>query len=680
MAEVGFDRPTMKYRADIDGLRAIAVVSVMSCHMEIGKMAGGFVGVDVFFVISGYLISSIIFAEIDNSRFSILSFYERRIRRIFPALFGMLSILTIVAVICFLPIELVDYSKSLAAATASLSNFYFWQHSGYFDSPTSKPLLHTWSLAVEEQFYILFPIFLLLIRRVLPNRLRVSVVLLFLASLLLSIIVVHVNRDTAFYMSYTRAWELLLGTMLSLRMFPRTDSICLRNLTSVLGIGMIVYSIFSYSRFTLFPGLAALVPCIGSVLVIGSGESGSSLIGSFLSWRPIVQTGLISYSLYLWHWPVIILHKMGILFPMGIILPRGSVADLSPTRYSHIVEIVISFCIALLSWRFVERPFRTGSLRLAGKPLFALAGGGMLLSFVISTSAIVAGGFHWRFSPRSVQLAAYLENDNAERTMRAGTCFITSGNHFEDYVYSQCLHQEEQKTNWLLLGDSHSAVLWSALSSAFPGANIMQANASSCAPFVNSSGTPDCKKLMTYIYQGYLPSHSIQGLLLECRWGFNDVVKIADTIKWARDHQIRVILFGPIPEYDAALPRLEAYSIAWDDPHLVSQHRIKGSEQLDEQLQRLATTTWHISYIFLYRAICNNGSCTEYADSEHRVPLMFDDNHLSPPGSLLVINRLVYSGDLMLDGADSNDVRLGNTDHQVSKAADSMYVPGTVQA
>src|SRR5262249_41261265 len=205
MAEASLTRSALEYRADIDGLRAVAVLSVLGYHTGFSKVSGGFVGVDVFFVISGYLISSIVFSEIAASRFSVIGFYERRVRRIFPALFGMLAVSSVFAVVYLLPIELVAYCKSMMAAAASMSNLYFWQHSGYFDSPTSQPLLHTWSLAVEEQFYICFPLFLVVVRKFFPQRLRASVVLLFFCSLVASIIVVSHNAETAFYMPYTRA-------------------------------------------------------------------------------------------------------------------------------------------------------------------------------------------------------------------------------------------------------------------------------------------------------------------------------------------------------------------------------------------------------------------------------------------------------------------------------------------
>src|ERR1039458_2621616 len=212
-----FPRNTkLAYRADIDGLRAVAVLSVIAFHIKIPAIPGGFIGVDVFFVISGYLISSIIFFEIAAGRFSVFKFYERRIRRIFPALFAMLAVVGAYAGIYLLPVELTHLSKSMLAAITSSSNFYFWQHSGYFDNPLSQPLLHTWSLAVEEQFYIFFPLFLVLVRTCFPRYLRISVFVLFFVSLLTSIVMVAHSQSTSFYMPYTRAWELLLGTILSL--------------------------------------------------------------------------------------------------------------------------------------------------------------------------------------------------------------------------------------------------------------------------------------------------------------------------------------------------------------------------------------------------------------------------------------------------------------------------------
>jgi hypothetical protein len=359
-----------------------------------------------------------------------------------------------------------------------------------------------------------------------------------------------------------------------------------------------------------------------------------------------VFVGLISYSLYLWHWPIIVLHDMGVLLSMGATLPPRFAAHIALQRYDKAVEIILSFLLAILSWRFVERPFRLGSLRLSGRPLFALAGLVMGLFVGASLWIILGSGLPARFPPASIQVASYLDNRGVSESMREGTCFITSGGRFEDYRADLCLREAYEKRNYLLLGDSHSAALWMALEHALPNANIMQANASGCRPFIHPRGTRDCMKMMSYIYQEYLPSHLVQGLFLEDRWTAEDIVGISETVEWAIVHRIPVVVFGPVQDYDAPLPRLLAYSIAWNQPNLPARHRASEDAVLDHRLERLAANTWHIPYISLYKAICKNGDCIEYSDAEHKVPLMFDADHLSPPGAMLVVNRVVTESGL----------------------------------
>jgi peptidoglycan/LPS O-acetylase OafA/YrhL len=646
MGGVSAERTALKYRPDIDGLRAVAVLIVIAFHAQISRVPGGFVGVDVFFVISGYLISSIVFSEIASSRFSVISFYERRIRRIFPALFAVLAVCSVFAVIYLLPAELVNFGKSMLAATTSVSNIYFWRHSGYFDSPTSQPLLHTWSLAVEEQFYVTFPLFLVLVRRFFSQRLREAVVALFFISLLTSAVVVSHNKDTAFFMLHTRAWELLLGTILSLGMIPCLRSPWLRNLATLVGMGMIAFSALTFTPDTLFPGFSALLPCLGSALIIWAGEVGSSLVGAALSWRPLVFVGLISYSLYLWHWPIVVLRHMGILMGVSAITSRRYAALLSSHQFDMLVVFALSFVLAVLSWRFVETPFRKGPLRLSGRPLFALAGTVMFILLVFSSWTVMAGGFRGRFSAQALQVASELDGSGEFNSMRTGTCFITTDNHFEQYNESVCLHEENGKGNYLLLGDSHSAMLWSALASSLDGANVMQASTAACSPSLSPYGSVDCKKMMTYIFQSYLPTHPVQRLFVIGRWQQKDLYGLTTVITWAKQHQVPVTVFGPVPEYDGPLPRLLAYSIAWHKPGLASHHLVPSLEALDAEMQSMARNIWHVPYISLYREICGGRGCAEYVDAAHTIPMMGDANHLSPFGAEFVVRRLVEKGEL----------------------------------
>jgi len=636
------------YRPDIDGLRALAVSVVIAFHVGILHLSGGYVGVDVFFVISGYLISSIIFREIAEGRFSIRAFYERRIRRIFPALFGLLVVLSGFAVVFLLPAELVNFGKSELAAAFSSSNFYFWQHSGYFDRRNSDLLLHTWSLAVEEQFYILFPIFLYLVRRFFPGRLRGSVLILFFVSLASSVLTVAWNTDTAFYMPYTRAWELLLGTILSLELIPPIRAAWLRNLTALLGLAMIGVACREYTPLTAFPGMAALLPCAGTGMIIAAGASGKSIVYRMLSWRPVVFVGLISYSLYLWHWPVLMIYRMGIVDAAAWFESRYG-AKFPPDRFDHLVVIAVSFVLAVLSWRFVETPFRKGALRLQGRALFIGAGATVAACTVFAVVTVGLGGLPGRFDERALQPAAFLEISELrqeEQVQRLGTCFVDATSRQTVVDFDRCLRQDPNRKNFLLLGDSHAAALWPALQAALPGVNVMQVNVTACPATIDHHAEGVCKSVMDYVFGEYLPKHPVQQLLLESDWLPSDAAGLDDTLRWAREHNVQVTVLGCVPEYDAPLARLLAYSIAWNRPDLVAEHRISKDAKLDRELKEAVESKWHYRYVSLYDALCEHGQCAAYADAEKGIPLMNDSDHFNRFGAQFVVRRLIQSGQL----------------------------------
>ena len=646
MKEASNRSAVLKYRPDLDGLRAVAILSVLAFHLSPTRASGGFVGVDVFFVLSGYLISAILFSEIATCRFSVLAFYERRVRRIFPALFGMLIVASTVISFFLLPNEFIAYAKSVIAATTSSSNLYFWQHSGYFDSPTSNPMLHTWSLAVEEQFYILFPIFLLITRRFFEQWLKHSVVILFFASLAASVVTLYYNTTTAFYMPYTRAWELLMGTVISLGLFPRLRLVSVRNGVTLLGIGMIGYSVLRYGPQTHFPGLAAVVPCVGSALIIGAGESGSTLVGKALTWRPMVFIGLISYSLYLWHWPVIVLNGLGLSLNFNAVLPHRWAFVLLSQTSNKAMEILVSFVLAVLSWRFVERPFRSYPRRIERRPLFALSAAVMVVLLLCSGAMIYASGFPGRFPRRAVQVASFLSPPGASNLGQLGDCVITEGNRATVFDDSDCLQWAPGKETFLLLGDSHAGSLWDGLKASLPGSNVPLAAVWGCRPSIHPEGSPLCKQMMDFIFQKYLPSHAIQGLLVEARWYSKDLNGLDEIATWAKAHGITVIVFGPVAEYDAPLPRLLAYSIAWHKPSLAQQHRVAYSPVMDALMRDLAENRWHVLYASLYQATCESDRCLEYADETNGIPLLNDTDHLTEAGSRLVVHRLFLLGKL----------------------------------
>jgi peptidoglycan/LPS O-acetylase OafA/YrhL len=341
------------YRPEIDGLRAIAVLAVIFFHSGFRAFSGGFVGVDVFFVISGYLIALILIQDLEKERFSISHFYQRRARRILPALFGVTLICIPLAWIWMLPHELRRFGQSLVSVGTFSTNVFFWLRTDYF-SPNSEeqPLLHIWSLAVEEQFYLIFPLLLALSWQLGKKTLISVSIAVALASLSLSEWMVHHDSTAAFYLIPTRAWELLAGVITAFWTSTRPGRAAAgkawtSRLASWVGIGLITVAILTFTAHTPTPGLLTLAPVVGAVLVVGC-VSRESFLGGVLSSTPIVVIGLMSYSLYLWHQPVLAFARLTGTY-------EGSTAR-------HLLFVSLNFPLAYASWRFIEQPIRKGAL------------------------------------------------------------------------------------------------------------------------------------------------------------------------------------------------------------------------------------------------------------------------------------------------------------------------------
>lgn len=336
----------MNYRPDIDGLRAIAVLGVLWYHIDPAVLGGGFVGVDVFFVISGFLITSLIIKDLETGKFSIARFYERRIRRILPALFCMIAACCVAAWFILLPEDYLDFAKSAKYAAISLPNLYFLKEIRDYFSPGVErfPLLHTWSLGVEEQFYIAFPLLLtLLFRHIGRAPIRIAVVsVVFIVSLVAAVLAVPRHPEKAFFLLHYRAWELMLGALIAMAK-PRLRSVGLNHSLGAAGLVMIVLAMAFYTDNTPFPGASALPPCLGAGLLILTGGDKRVITFRLLAWRPLVFIGLISYSVYLWHWPLIVFARhagIQVAGPAAALLMAGSLVA------------------GALSWRFIEQPFR----------------------------------------------------------------------------------------------------------------------------------------------------------------------------------------------------------------------------------------------------------------------------------------------------------------------------------
>jgi peptidoglycan/LPS O-acetylase OafA/YrhL len=566
------------YRKDIDGLRAIAVTTVIGFHAQWTALPAGFVGVDVFFVISGFLIGSMIIGDVTAGKFSLLAFYERRIRRIFPALAAMLLAATVFAYLYLLPVEFESYARSLLAATFSFSNFYFAQNLGYFiPAASTLLLLHTWSLAIEEQFYLFLPLFVLVVYRLWRRGLWPVLLAVTLISLALSIrSALRGGENGDFYMPQLRAWELLLGVLLAWNRLPLISRL-LREGAVLLGLALIIIAATLYSDWIPFPGYAALMPCLGAALIIGAGKGGDSWTARALSLPPVVFVGRISYSLYLWHWPIFIFMKLSERFP----------ADRATTA-TKLLAIAATLVIATLSWKYIETPFRSGPWRPPRRKLFAMAGTAAAGLAAIALGTVLLRGLPGRFSSEALKVAALINYDSRSNTyFRAGACFLDGDNKLSFLESNGCLKRDESKENYLLIGDSHAAQLWYGLSAVFDRINIMQATAAGCTPLLGRRFTPICNELLDFLFKDYLLHHKPDRLVVSAEWLESDFWPIAGLLDWAASHDIHVILMGPITRYDDRLPRLLAFAIEDHHPNMPDEHHISLGH-LDDDLRRLS--------------------------------------------------------------------------------------------
>jgi peptidoglycan/LPS O-acetylase OafA/YrhL len=430
------------YLPFIDGLRGLAVLGVILFHFHVPYIDGGYVGVDVFFVLSGYLITNLIDVRLRRQEFSFAHFYERRARRILPALIITCALCAVAAAGLFVPHDLREFGKSLKGAAFFYSNVVFAQATGYFADPLSmRPLLHTWSLAVEEQFYLLYPPLLYALHRASGgSRLWLwgAMSVLGVIALTTSILWVKENADTAFYLLPPRAWELLAGALIALAPWPWRLPRAASETMAVLGVLFIACSFSIYDRNTPFPGTAALLPCIGTMLLIIPNLNATTRVARMLSHRSLVYIGLISYGLYLFHWPIL---AFGRYFLDHELSGAESCAALAAT-----------LGLALVSYHCVEVPVRSGTFLRSRKRLFQAAAAGLVVVGAMGIAAVNGDGFPSRFSGAALRYAAGVHDYRPwggcmpalEQLDRNGVCKFGSAT---------------APPSFLVWGDSHAAAL-----------------------------------------------------------------------------------------------------------------------------------------------------------------------------------------------------------------------------
>jgi peptidoglycan/LPS O-acetylase OafA/YrhL len=492
----------MRHRREIDGLRAVAVVPVVLFHAGFPAFAGGFVGVDVFFVISGYLITGLLIGELGQGSFSLARFYERRARRILPALFLVMLCTIPFALLWMLPPALKDFSQSLAAAGTSTSNVLFWLESGYFGPVASeKPLLHTWSLGVEEQYYLVFPLFLMLIWGLGRRRVFCVLAAIALASLALSQWAAHDAPSANFFLAPTRAWELFAGSLCALWQFERPQRS--NGALAALGLGLVLAAVFAFDEATPFPSLYALVPVGGTALVILFAGPGTGT-ARLLSARAVAGIGLISYSVYLWHQP---------LFAFARI--RSIQAPGTPLL---LVLTALSFALAYFSWKYVEQPFRRGTASLlpSRRALFGASGAGIAALVLLGLLGHAGDGL-----PGRIPAAAYHSvAAAADRDDRAAECLPPPEGFDVAAAFERCADGVGGSFRVALLGDSHADVFAQGLRSALGevGISFVQLTADSCPPFPDLvADTKDCRDYFSATFPA-LEHHGIDVVVIAARW------------------------------------------------------------------------------------------------------------------------------------------------------------------
>ena len=622
----------MKYKKHIDGLRVFAVIPVVLFHLDLSFFSGGYIGVDIFFVISGFLITSILFEDIVSGKYSLIEFYKRRILRILPALFFMLVSVAILSYIVYLPAEQIDVGVSILSATLFISNIFFWLDSGYFSAAAeTKPLLHTWSLAVEEQFYILFPPLLYLIVKYARAYSLYIIAALSFASLIACIIFTYIHQPTAFYMLPTRAWELGMGAFLAilLRLKPalKGDNIFLAGA----GMAMILGSIFLLDSTSIFPGWNAFFPCLGALLLIGWAEGNA--VGKLLSQDPLVWIGKMSYSFYLWHWPLIVFWK--------------AYSGENLNAYEMTLLGFGSLAMGAFSTYVMEKPFRSSKARqLAARRVVS---GGVIAMIAMSVLGVATmqNLIELRTYPQNVrEISSYLqyrEQADYDAQFRKGSCFITRSEvRFSAYERSLCSVPDADRPNVLLIGDSHAAQYWGAMNEAFANINTLQATASGCRFLLNGDGAARCTDMRDWVFDTYLPEANIDTVILAGRWQENELELIAPTVRYLNGLVSTVIVIGPTVEYEAAFPLLLARSI-WRETAFDFNHTLTpGKPALGE---RIKTSTLQAGgyYIDVISALSTDQGFRLMAPDGG--PMQFDYGHLTLSGARFVVDQ--YRSDLL---------------------------------
>ena len=627
----------LQYRADIDGLRAVAVAIVVAYHAFPEQVPGGFIGVDVFFVISGYLISGIILGRLAEQRFTFADFYARRIRRIFPALTIVLASVAAAGWFLLFADDYQSLGKHIAAGAGFAANLVLWQEASYFDIAAElKPLLHLWSLGIEEQFYLVWPLLLVIAARWRRGPLALTLVL-GAASFVIAIWTVRLDRTAAFYAPWTRFWELLAGALIACVEIDRqlsalvariTSSSTVVNVLSVAGVLMIGAGVALIDATRVFPGLWVLLPVGGTFLLIVAG-AGAWVNRVVLSLPAVVWVGLISYPLYLWHWPLLAFARIS--------------AGSTPPAATRLFLIALSILLAWLTYRVVESPIRFGARRRHVVPSLSAA---MTLVFAIGLATNASGGFIERPVNRSdaahlVDFYDRMRREGLREPYRAECDFMDWDSEGTRASLDPSCTSTGARATVLLWGDSFAQALSMGIRGELPeGVTLAQVATSACGPAIDdfdlSVRDRRCEKANLFAMEQ----------LSRLRPRLTIVAQAGDhmAVDWPRLARraielgsSHVVVVGPSPVWRPSLPRVFAEHHLDDRAEFVAigldQERFAHDQLLASTLANIANVT----YVSLLKPLCRADGCVARMAGEGPPELIaLDHGHLTPAGSAYV--------------------------------------------
>ena len=607
-----------KYRPDIDGLRAIAVMLVVIFHAFPETMPGGFIGVDIFFVISGFLITGIIVRELDQERFSLLAFYNRRIRRIFPALIVVLCVTLVLGWLWMLPAAYAQLSSDVFASAAFFANIALLLQSGYFDIESArKPLLHLWSLGIEEQFYLFWPLMLMLVARLRLSMLA-AVSIAGLASFVLNVALIGSNPVATFYLPFTRAWELLAGAALACSWNQLSHSRTVSNLRAFVGIFLIATAAGVLDTKSAFPGWWAVLPVGGAALLLSA--PAAWFCRSVLASPPLVWIGLISYPLYLWHWPLLVFFGI-IKFAPLTLLERGLTGGLS-------------FALAWLTYRFVEIRFRFGR----PSPLKILSlGSGMVLIAAAGAVIVEGRGFDFRLPPE-IRDMANVPTQSAK--WRFHECLLDLSH--ETSFADSCVDRNRRPLI-LIWGDSTAGALVPGLRKAQESRafGIAQFTSSSCMPALNTdvAGVPNCRAINDKVL-GIAREIRPEIVLLHSTWDryLDGVAETVTALK--KQTNARVVVLGSVPWWKRGLPN-EVLRHFMLHQRLIPERSGRAEVDRSGSALREKLVPLGAEFISVWDTMCNAEGClTRIGDAAGDITAS-DQVHFTEKGSVFLVQSII---------------------------------------